>query len=193
MSYWHFSPFPAPRCCGCCRRAAAALTVMGLLASLGLFLLTVSSRYQPQTQMAFGCMTCSTHCVFVAFQMANRPVSLMWKPWKWSHSLSLCKKTRQSWAKWNRFLLMKPQTVKCKNNLCHMCKASGGWGVSPQLYTLRAVPFTQEEKCHCINMCICAVLPACTHTALLLQGGFAEVLMLLTPPSGFTYILDIWI
>lgn len=39
------------------------LTVVGFLAWLGLFLLTVSSRYQPQTQMACRCMTWSAHSV----------------------------------------------------------------------------------------------------------------------------------
>lgn len=139
-------------------------TVMGLLASLCLFHLAVSSRYQPQMQMACRCMTWSAHSVS-SWHSRWQTDLFLWceKPWKWSHSLSLCKQTRQSWATWNRFLFMKPQTVRCKNNLCHMCKASGFWGVSPQLYTLRAVHFTQEVKCHCMNMCICAVLPACTR------------------------------
>lgn len=153
----------------------SCLTVMRFLAWLGLFLLTVSSRYQPQTQMACRCMTWSAHLVSSNIPDGKQDLFLRCeKPWKWSHSLSFCKQTRQSRATWDDFLFMKPQTVKCKNNFCHMCTALGVWGVSPQLYTLSTVPFTQEEKCHCMNMCICAVLPACTHTALLLQGSFVN-------------------
>lgn len=77
----------------------------------------------------------------------------------------------RSWAKQNRFLFMKPQTVKCKNNSYHMCQGGG----LPQLYSQRSVLFLQEEKCH--SMCICTI---CVILAVLLTHIILQLVMSIT-------------
>lgn len=74
----------------------------------------------------------------------------------------------------NHFHFHKMKTIKLssvKHNSCYMCVGCGRevvGGISPQLYSLRAVPFAQEEKCHSMNLCVCpvcVVLLTCTHYA----------------------------